>query len=135
MWVFLSDSFLSIVAHRAKPDMLLVRARRAGDIKRAFPWVKKEQRTPAADYLYRAEISRNHLAAHIQSLAFTIDYDNFKGSVSDGPRREAYGKVWAAMMAYQQETSGLPKSSHSRPRRQPSPFAYSRKLPARRPPR
>ena len=40
MWIFLSDSFLSIVAHRDKPGVLLVRARRAGDIEAVFPDVK-----------------------------------------------------------------------------------------------
>lgn len=37
MWVFLNNSFLSIVAHRDKPDVLIVRARRAGDIEAIFP--------------------------------------------------------------------------------------------------
>ena len=36
MWVFLSDAFLSIVAHRDDPDALLVRARRQGDIECVF---------------------------------------------------------------------------------------------------
>jgi hypothetical protein len=37
MWVFLNDSFLSIVAHRTEPGVLLVRARTAGDIEAVFP--------------------------------------------------------------------------------------------------
>ena len=37
MWIFQNDSFLSIVAHRDKPGMLLVRARKAGDIEAVFP--------------------------------------------------------------------------------------------------
>lgn len=100
MWVFMSDAFISIVAHRTKPDVLLARARRSGDLKRAFPWVK-EKRTPAADYLYRAEISRSHLSAHLESLVHTIDYDNFKGSVRDPARHKAYLEVWTSMKRYQ----------------------------------
>lgn len=42
MWVFMSDSFLSIVADStvSKSDCLLVRARREGDIERVFPEAK-----------------------------------------------------------------------------------------------
>lgn len=32
MWIFTPKAFLSIVAHRGKPDYLLVRARLPGDI-------------------------------------------------------------------------------------------------------
>ncbi|HVA83852.1 MAG TPA: hypothetical protein VNE82_06340 [Candidatus Binataceae bacterium] len=40
MWVFLRDSFLSIVADRGHKDRLLVRVRIKGDLERAFPRAK-----------------------------------------------------------------------------------------------
>lgn len=97
MWVFLREAFVSIVAHRDKPGVLLVRARLAGDIERAFAGYRfKVRRTPRADYLYRAALSfldvREALANHVNA----IDYDNFKAGV--GPdRRETYSKVWDTM--------------------------------------
>jgi hypothetical protein len=36
MWVFLSGAFLSIVQDKQKPERLVVRARRRGDIERVF---------------------------------------------------------------------------------------------------
>jgi hypothetical protein len=37
MWIFLNDSFLSIVANRELAGVLLVRARKEGDIEAVFP--------------------------------------------------------------------------------------------------
>jgi hypothetical protein len=37
MWIALTEGWLSIVAHRDKPDHLLVRARNPKHIRRAFP--------------------------------------------------------------------------------------------------
>lgn len=49
MWICLNDAFLSIVAHRDKPGVLLVRARRPGDIERTFPGVTTHQDTHPVD--------------------------------------------------------------------------------------
>lgn len=115
MWVFMSNAFLSIVAHRTKPGVLLVRARRAGDIRAAFPRRGVEV-TPAADYRYRAEIPGCEVAAAIARQVCAIDYDNFKGSVHDGPRHDAYMRVWSAMAAYQHaEASAAPVRARKRP--------------------
>ncbi len=100
MWVYLRNSFLSIVAHREKPDILLVRARRAGDIQRVFPDAKV-RRTPAADYLYRAELRRSIVGSAIDTSLQLIDYDNFKASVPDPKRHAAYARCWEAMLCFQ----------------------------------
>lgn len=104
MWVFLSDSFLSIVAHRTKPGVLLVRARVRGDIERAFPGTRAK-RTPTADYLFRAEIPSIAVGTAIAAQVDAISYDNFKGSVSDPARHSAYMRVWSDMSAYQMRES------------------------------
>ena len=44
MWIFLKDSFFSVVAHRERPKHVMVRARYSGDISRVFK--VREQHTP-----------------------------------------------------------------------------------------
>jgi hypothetical protein len=100
MWIFLNNAFLSIVAHRTKPDTLLVRARVRGDIERVFPRAKVS-RTPDADYLYRAEVARVEVSVAISSAAAGIAYPNFKGSVQDRDRLATYHDVWDVMWAWQ----------------------------------
>ena len=101
MWVFLSNSFLSIVAHRDKPDTLLVRARRAGDIEATFPqaatWEDRQ-----ADYRYRAEVPTEEVADALAKAAAGIHYPNFKNSVADPDRHRAYLNVWSAMAGLQE---------------------------------
>jgi hypothetical protein len=96
MWIFLSDAFLSIVAHRDKPGVHLVRARAAGDIKRVFPEAKV-LKTPTADYAYRAEIPAEKVADVIAKKLLTIDYPNFKNTVAESWRHHAYMDVWSDM--------------------------------------
>jgi hypothetical protein len=96
MWLFLNDSFLSIVAHRDKPGVLLVRARQAGDIEAVFPdaktWVDEN-----ADYPHRAEVVAEAVAQAVAERARGISYDNFKNSVRERGRHDAYMRVWDAM--------------------------------------
>ena len=100
MWIFLSDSFLSVVQHKGDPSKLLVRARLKGDIERALPGVVAEE-TPIADYRYRATVPREKFAARLAALADAIDYTNFKNSVSDPTRKDAYMTVWGVMLREQ----------------------------------
>jgi hypothetical protein len=102
MWIHLSDSFLSVVAHRTQPDDLLVRARVAGDIGRVFPGVI-ETETPSADYRYRATIPRKTVAAVLAEQVASIDYDNFKNSVTEDDRHDAYFQSWHAMHRLQSD--------------------------------
>ena len=96
MWVFLSDAFLSIVAHRDRPDDLMVRARLPGDLERALPGYPVDV-TPRADYRYRAVVPRAVVAQALADYAASIQYDNFKNSVTDEARHRAYVSVWSAM--------------------------------------
>lgn len=100
MWIFLNDAFLSMVAHRTKPGVLMVRARVRGDIERVFSGAKVS-RTPDADYLYRAEIPVRDAAEAIERAVCRITYPNFKNSVRDTARHCAYGEVWGVMYTYQ----------------------------------
>ncbi len=96
MWLFLNDGFLSIVAHRAKPGVLLVRARKAGDIEAVFPDAKTWA-DPSADYPHRAEVPAEAVAAAVAERVRGIGYDNFKNSVRDRSRHDAYMRVWNEM--------------------------------------
>ena len=57
MWIYLNNSFLSIVAHNDKPEHMHVRGRRRGDIEAVFPEANVTD-TPDRDYAFRADISR-----------------------------------------------------------------------------
>lgn len=103
MWVFLSNSFLSIVKIRSLPKgRLLVRARRRGDISRVFPKVRI-LKTPNRDYAWRAVVSQKAVAAALTNQVMAIDYSNFKDSVGirDYARHAAYLRVWSAMEEFQ----------------------------------
>lgn len=96
MWVFLRDSFLSIVADQGSSNMLLVRARIKGDIERCFPRAGVLEVVPS-DYRYRAFIERKEVATVLAEAVASISYPNFKAAVTDGRRHSAYLDVWSAM--------------------------------------
>lgn len=101
MWVCISDAFLSIVHKDCAADELLVRARRQGDIKKLIPDAK-EVKTIGNDYLYRAVVKREVVAAALAKLALeTIDYDNFKNTVRDNKLHNAFNRVWHVMVGLQ----------------------------------
>lgn len=103
MWICLNNAFLSIVTPGNDPEspVLLVRARRQGDIERVFPNAKVEK-TSHRDYLYRALINRNNVAVALADAARGIDYHNFKDSVFDTKLHNAYAKVWGVMAGLQE---------------------------------
>jgi hypothetical protein len=99
MWVFLNNAYLSIVAD-PHSDQLRVRARVPGDIERVFPGHEVTE-WGGTDYRFRAWVDRETVAATLYQEAMNIGYDNFKGSVHDHDRHDAYLKVWGNMMDYQ----------------------------------
>lgn len=104
MWIFLNNSFLSIVAPDKKTrrdNRLLVRARAEGDIERVFP--KAHVRvTPKADYRFRAWVTRHEVGLAMVKAVSEINYGNFKGSVKEQDRHDAYLSAWAAMNRFQE---------------------------------
>lgn len=97
MWIFLSDAFLSIVAHRDDPNLLLVRARVEGDIEQVFPGATVIN-TPAADYAYRTVLPRSVVGAALAREAERISYPNFKNSVRSDGRHTIYFRAYSAML-------------------------------------
>jgi hypothetical protein len=96
MWIFTSKSFLSIVEHTDEAGLLHVRARFAGDIEEIFPSADVIE-TPHNDYRYRTSLPREKVVEALGRAIKGIDYDNFKNSVHEQPRKDAYIKVWEAM--------------------------------------
>lgn len=101
MWIMLSDAFISIVAKDCGPNELLVRARRAGDIRKVFGKFIKVTRYTRSDYLYRAVMPKHDVMEALARAVENIDYPNFKDSVRDDKLHEAYLRVWTAMATVQ----------------------------------
>jgi hypothetical protein len=103
MWIFLSDTMLSVVE---KPDdrkhgTLTVRARVAGDIEKVFPDAKVEA-DKGTDYRFRARIPREAVAKAMHDAVMGIGYSNFKAQVKDRARHDAYLRCWSAIYALQE---------------------------------
>ena len=96
MWIFKNDSFLSIVQDKDDHARLLVRSRIQGDIEQAIPDAEVFE-DAKADYRYRAFVSREALKRAMCDAVDQIDYLNFKGSVKETKRHNAYMSVWSAM--------------------------------------
>lgn len=103
MWLFTANGFVSAVAHRDKPGMLLVRARRRDDLLGIAEHAGAEIiETPRADYRWRCEVPREAFAEFCRRQAMAIDYDNFKDACHGEPARDrALMQVWSAMHAIQ----------------------------------
>lgn len=107
MWIFTPTAFVSIVAHRTKPGVLLVRARMKGDLERLFPGCKVTE-TRQADYRFRAEIARGRVAELVREQLTVLDYDNVKNAIPHGApvhelRHRAMNRVWGVMHDAQDE--------------------------------
>ena len=104
MWIFLSDSFLSVVADKTDPKgaRLLVRARRSGDIERVFPDADTFS-LPDSDYAFRAWLPRQRVAAAISKQVDAIDYLNFKDAIINDAYHDAALVVWSAMLSCQEQ--------------------------------
>jgi len=104
MWIFLSGSFLSIVDKGDKSGKtLLVRARRKGDIENVFPKADVIEGA-GTDYRYRARIERDEVALRMADEVRGISYANFKSTVKDNERHDAYMNVWRVIYRYQDES-------------------------------
>ncbi len=99
MWIGHSNGWLSIVAHRERPDDLLVRARREKHISTFWPDVEVVY-NPEADYPYRSVIPRTDVAVVVMQYIEGIDYDNFKNSVDETNLNRAFTMMWEVMYDY-----------------------------------
>jgi len=100
MWIQFNNAFLSIVENRDNKLELLVRARVKGDIEKVFPEANVFE-DDNADYKYRALISKAKVAARMMLKMTEINYDNFKNSVKETKRKNAYSNVWVELRKLQ----------------------------------
>jgi hypothetical protein len=107
MWLFFSESFISVVADRDDPKKLLVRARVAGHIEALFPKAKVFQ-VEGSDYRHRALVSRRTVKQVVARRVEAIDYDNFKNSVSDWELHNSYLRIWGVMRELQNKLNVPP---------------------------
>lgn len=102
MWVFLNNSFLSIVENRNNKEELLVRSRVRGDIDKIFPDSNIFE-MENSDYKYRSYIKKIEVSEKIREIVTNINYDNFKDSItkSEDQRHSSYLNVWNEMRKLQ----------------------------------
>ena len=107
MWVCMNRAFLSIVEPSAEDrvryggDVLLVRARRKGDIEAVFGKATAVDKRPERDYLFRAFLPRDTVAQALAAEVTAIDYPNFKNSVVNRTLHDAYAAIWHVMAKLQ----------------------------------
>ncbi|MBN2329850.1 MAG: hypothetical protein JXR73_22100 [Candidatus Omnitrophica bacterium] len=103
MWLFTSQSFLSIVVDKNNPERRLVRARRRGDIEKLFPNAQVFE-DPSADYRYRAFVSVEELIEMTTDYIRGMHYANFKNSIPAGENdyHNACFDVWSVMRKLQE---------------------------------
>lgn len=100
MWVFLNNSFLSIVDKAPDISKLVVRARVEGHIEAVFPDAEVI-RDASGDYLFRAFIDRQAVADAMYQAVNGIQYNNFKNSIRDNRYHDACSRVWGVMSGLQ----------------------------------
>ena len=102
MWVFLNNSFLSIVENRNNKEELLVRSRIKGDIEKVFPDSNVFE-MENSDYKYRSFIKKTDVSSKLKKIVENINYDNFKNSISpdQSERHNSYLNVWTELRKLQ----------------------------------
>ena len=108
MWVFLNDSFFSIVQHREKNNVVVVRARIKGDLENVFGHEHGVFDTKESDYKFRMFLNKEYVSKVLQEKVMAIDYGNFKDSIkkNDTDRKSAYMYVWSVMNGWQEKLYG-----------------------------
>ena len=108
MWLLTTQGFYSVVAHRRDPDKLLVRARAREDLEALREQIPGLRITSdrAADYRWRAVVSRAEWVAAVAVLAANLDYGNFKAAVAEregAERHRVYQRVWSELLSLQRD--------------------------------
>jgi len=92
MWLFSETGFVSAVAHRDDPGLLMVRARDRASLRPLVELAGVRVKTLAdADYPHRVVVSREVFRDWAASLVEGLDYPNYKSRVA-----ETRGRAFAA---------------------------------------
>ncbi|MGD0581068.1 MAG: hypothetical protein ABSC08_19355, partial [Bryobacteraceae bacterium] len=114
MWMCLSNGFLSIVVDKSDPTRLMVRARRKDDLLNVVGRDAEIIETPDRDYGWRTLIGREEFKAIVSRRLDSIDYCNFKDSVSDTDFHELYLEFWALHRGHHEQERRPSKSRRDR---------------------
>lgn len=97
MWIFLTVGFMSTVAHRTDPRLVVVRAREPAPLlhlsRRLVELGRSEPRQitmTTTDYPFRVLISREAWADFLAHEAMTITATNFKAATEDQRGHDRY---------------------------------------------
>ena len=102
MWIVMNDSYISAVQDRNNKTGLVVRARVREDLENAFPGLKQDIiESTDSDYRFRLFMSKQFLCGVMNTKIMNIDYDNFKNSVKQSWRHDAYLAIWSVMYRVQ----------------------------------
>jgi hypothetical protein len=102
MWLLMNDSFLSVIASDKDSNLLVVRARRTGDLQQVFGNDIEVVEIPGRDYRYRAFLARSVVAEVMAKRIMDISYTNVKGSVKDPALNDAMMECWHTLEALQE---------------------------------
>lgn len=119
MWVITPElGFVSVVAHRDDPGKLIVRARAREDLVALVARIGAgqpeivEHGPGESDYPFRIFVTRAQWGSVLLDLAASIDYDNMKNRVLQGPdgskRFGIYTRVWTVLRSL------MPSEYHGR---------------------
>lgn len=108
MWIFTKHGFISAVAAHGNTEVIVVRARVGKDLEK----ISEEHFNYAPitydrtrDYPYRLNVSLTAFSKAMRSMAYDIDYHNFKDRVhqdGEGIRDAIYSEVWATLTGLEQ---------------------------------
>ena len=103
MWIAHSvggGGWISIVAHKNKPNHLMVRARVKDHITKMWPNAEVYTLHGIHDYQFRADLTREIVALALSEYASSIEYDDYKSSVSDSDLYHALVSTWWVFVKY-----------------------------------
>jgi len=100
MWLFLRESFVSVVQHDDEHRLLVVRSRLAGDIERLFPEAEVAE-DPVADYRFCATVPRDRVAQVVANRIQHIDYPSLNEAVEGTERSLGYDRAYGVMLEEQ----------------------------------
>ena len=109
MWLFTRDGFFSAVQDDyCSAGELMIRARAIEDLKKMLEKLQIDDadilEIKNADYRYRVKLTPEQWTSYVAGEASSIDYANFKNTLSDDEtqRASAYMKCWEAMYLFQE---------------------------------
>lgn len=107
MWIHLNDAFVSLVKDDKRTGYILARARFPGDLERTFPGFRVRE-GEGTDYRFRASVPTPIVEQAIAEAVRGITYTNFKDTVREPHRHDAYVRCWAVLRSEQDRRQFAP---------------------------